>query len=58
MTKNTDFASDINQKMGPGRPLLDVLREYYTQAEITHMLDEQIIEIAPFGILSWSQLQT
>jgi phosphate starvation-inducible PhoH-like protein len=31
------------------RPLLDVLREYYTAAEIAHMLEEQIVEIAPLA---------
>jgi len=48
--KHGFLPGDINQKMEPWtRPLLDVLREYYTQAEITHMLDEQIIEIAPLA---------
>jgi phosphate starvation-inducible protein PhoH and related proteins len=41
---------DINQKMEPWtRPLFDVLREYYTAKEIAHMLEEQIIEIAPLA---------
>lgn len=41
---------DINQKMEPWtRPLLDVLREYYTAADIAHMLEEQIVEIAPLA---------
>ena len=41
---------DINQKMEPWtRPLLDVLREYYTASEIAHMLEEQIVEIAPLA---------
>jgi len=41
---------DINQKMEPWtRPLLDVLREYYTVSEIAHMLEEQIVEIAPLA---------
>ena len=41
---------DINQKMEPWtRPLLDVLREYYTAVEIAHMLEEQIVEIAPLA---------
>ena len=31
------------------RPLLDVLREYYTAREIAHMLEEQIVEIAPLA---------
>jgi phosphate starvation-inducible PhoH-like protein len=41
---------DLNAKMEPWtRPLLDVLREYYTMREITHMLEEQIVEIAPLA---------
>ena len=48
--KHGFLPGDINQKMEPWtRPLMDVLREYYTQAEITHMLEEQIIEIAPLA---------
>lgn len=48
--KHGFLPGDINQKMEPWtRPLLDVLREYYTQSEIAHMLDEQIIEIAPLA---------
>ena len=40
----------LNQKMEPWtRPLLDVLREYYTVREIAHMLEEQIVEIAPLA---------
>ena len=40
----------LNQKMEPWtRPLLDVLREYYTAREIAHMLEEQIVEIAPLA---------
>ena len=31
------------------RPLLDVLREYYTARDIAHMLEEQIVEIAPLA---------
>lgn len=41
---------DINQKMEPWvKPLLDVVREYYSVADIEHMLAEQIIEIAPLA---------
>ena len=40
----------LNEKMEPWtRPLLDVLREYYTVKEIAHMLEEQIVEIAPLA---------
>jgi phosphate starvation-inducible PhoH-like protein len=48
--KHGFLPGDINQKMEPWtRPLLDVLREYYTASEITHMLEEQIVEIAPLA---------
>ena len=48
--KHGFLPGDINQKMEPWtRPLMDVLREYYTVAEIAHMLEEQIIEIAPLA---------
>jgi phosphate starvation-inducible PhoH-like protein len=42
----------LNQKMEPWtRPLLDVLREYYSAVEIARMLEEQIIEIAPLAFM-------
>jgi phosphate starvation-inducible PhoH-like protein len=48
--KHGFLPGDINQKMEPWtRPLLDVLREYYTTKEISHMLEEQIVEIAPLA---------
>ena len=48
--KHGFLPGDINQKMEPWtRPLLDVLREFYTIKEITHMLEEQIVEIAPLA---------
>lgn len=48
--KHGFLPGDINQKMEPWtRPLLDVLHEYYTTKEIVHMLEEQIIEIAPLA---------
>lgn len=41
---------DLNAKMEPWtRPLLDVLREYYTMRDITRMLEEQVVEIAPLA---------
>lgn len=41
---------DLNQKMEPWtRPLIDVLKEYYSVKEIQHMLAEQIVEIAPLA---------
>lgn len=48
--KHGFLPGDLNAKMEPWtRPLFDVLREYYTAREITHMLEEQIIEIAPLA---------
>lgn len=48
--KHGFLPGDINQKMEPWtRPLLDVLREYYTAKDIAHMLEEQIVEIAPLA---------
>ena len=48
--KHGFLPGDLNQKMEPWtRPLLDVLREYYSVKEITHMLEEQIVEIAPLA---------
>lgn len=43
---------DLNQKMEPWtRPLFDIFQEYYTQLEITKMLEEQIIEISPLAFM-------
>lgn len=43
---------DLNAKMEPWtRPLLDVLREYYSVAEIEGLLSEQIVEIAPLAYM-------
>lgn len=48
--KHGFLPGDLNQKMEPWtRPLLDVLKEYYTVKEIQNMLEEQIIEIAPLA---------
>jgi phosphate starvation-inducible PhoH-like protein len=48
--KHGFLPGDINAKMEPWtRPLFDVMREYYTAKEITHMLEEQIVEIAPLA---------
>jgi phosphate starvation-inducible PhoH-like protein len=48
--KHGFLPGDINQKMEPWtRPLLDVLREYYSPKEIETMLEEQIVEIAPLA---------
>jgi len=48
--KHGFLPGDINQKMEPWtRPLLDVLREFYTVKDIEYMLQEQIVEIAPLA---------
>ena len=48
--KHGFLPGDLNAKMEPWtRPLLDVLKEYYSVKEITQMLDEQIVEIAPLA---------
>lgn len=48
--KHGFLPGDLNQKMEPWtRPLLDVLKEFYTVKEIQQMLDEQTIEIVPLA---------
>ncbi len=48
--KHGFLPGDLNSKMEPWvRPLLDILREYYSMKEIAHMLEEQIIEITPLA---------
>lgn len=48
--KHGFLPGDINAKMEPWtRPLLDVLREFYTTKEIATMLADQVIEIAPLA---------
>jgi len=43
---------DLNSKMEPWtRPIMDVVREYYSARDIVHMLEEQIIEIAPLAYM-------
>ena len=42
----------LEQKMAPWtRPIFDVLREYYSNREITMMIDEGIIEISPLAYM-------
>jgi phosphate starvation-inducible PhoH-like protein len=42
----------LEEKMAPWtRPLLDVLREYYTPPEIQKMLENQIVEISPLAFM-------
>lgn len=48
--KHGFLPGDLNSKMEPWvRPLLDILREYYSIKDVIHMLDEQIIEITPLA---------
>ena len=49
---------DLNQKMMPWCiPLFDVLREYYRQSDISTMLEEQKIEIAPLAFMRGRSLK-
>jgi phosphate starvation-inducible PhoH-like protein len=48
--KHGFLPGDLNAKMEPWtRPLLDVVKEYYSAKEIQQMLEEQIIEITPLA---------
>jgi phosphate starvation-inducible PhoH-like protein len=48
--KHGFLPGDLTAKMEPWtRPLIDVLKEYYSVKEIQQMLEEQIIEIAPLA---------
>ena len=48
--KHGFLPGDLNSKMEPWvRPLLDILREYYSKKEVEHMLEEQIVEIVPLA---------
>ena len=48
--KHGFLPGDLNEKMEPWiRPLLDILREYYSAKDIKHMFDEQIVEITPLA---------
>jgi phosphate starvation-inducible protein PhoH and related proteins len=50
--KHGFLPGDLNQKMDPWvRPLTDILREYYRPADITAMIAEQTIEIAPLAFM-------
>ena len=50
--KNGFFPGDLNAKMEPWtRPLLDVLREFYSNQELIKMLEDGIIEIAPLAFM-------
>lgn len=48
--KHGFLPGDLNQKMEPWtKPLLDVLREYYSVQEINSMIEDQVIEIVPLA---------
>ena len=48
--KHGFLPGDLNAKMEPWvRPLFDILKEHYSVKEITHLLQEQIIEITPLA---------
>lgn len=48
--KHGFLPGDLNQKMEPWvKPILDVFAEYYRPIEVTKMLEDQIIEIAPLA---------
>ena len=50
--KHGFLPGDLNQKMDPWvRPLTDILREYYRQADIAAMIADQVIEIAPLAFM-------
>ena len=43
---------DLNSKLEPWvRPMLDILREFYTSKELESMLSEHVIEFAPLGFM-------
>ena len=42
----------LEEKMAPWtRPLLDVMREYYSPQDITRMLENQVVEISPLAFM-------
>ena len=48
--KHGFLPGDINSKMEPWvRPLLDILKEYYSMKEVEYMIKEQIVEITPLA---------
>jgi phosphate starvation-inducible PhoH-like protein len=50
--KHGFLPGDLNAKMEPWtRPLLDVLREFYTAKEVEYMLEEQVVEISPLAFM-------
>jgi len=50
--KHGFLPGDLNSKMEPWtRPLLDVLREYYSPRDIAKMLEDQTVEISPLAFM-------
>lgn len=50
--KHGFLPGDLNAKMEPWtRPLLDVLRDYYSVTEMEYMIKEQIVEISPLAFM-------
>lgn len=50
--KHGFLPGDLNQKMEPWtRPLVDILREYYTAREVQELLDDGILEVAPLAFM-------
>jgi phosphate starvation-inducible PhoH-like protein len=48
--KHGFLPGDLNAKMEPWtRPLLDVMKEFYSVKDIAYMLEEQTVEIAPLA---------
>lgn len=48
--KHGFLPGDLNQKMEPWvKPLLDILKEFYSVKEISYLLEEQIVEITPLA---------
>jgi len=48
--KHGFLPGDLNQKMEPWvKPLIDILKEYYSIKEIKYMLDEQTVEVIPLA---------
>ena len=48
--KHGFLPGDLNAKMEPWtRPIMDVITEYYSPKDITRMLDEQHLELAPLA---------
>lgn len=43
---------DLTAKLAPWvKPITDILREFYTMAEIEYMIQEEVIEFAPLGYI-------